>query len=605
MNIVPVKNLLIFGPLFLVLAVKSQSVNEEFCKGKPSDIVFILDSSSSIWGEHFQKQLDFVTYMIDRLQIGPNADQIRIGIVTFSDFARIHLNLNNFLNKAVLKTEINEIPQTLGNTSIWHALRVMRTQMFRPSRGARPNVRHVAILLTDGTSQDEFATQQEAKACRQSKIEMFVIGIGHHISKSELRGISSKPYSKYLILTPSYKSLDLIRNDVINKACEIDKGAEDIKDVLCKDQPLDIVFVLDSSSSIAWREHFQKQLDFFNYMVDRLDIGNGSKQVRIGVQIFSDFARIYIRFNDFKDKTELKWKINQIPQSIHDSNIADALRLLRTNMFAAHNRARPYARRVAILLTDRTSTDEAATQQEARACRQANIEIFVIGTGSCIKEAELRGISSQPHSKYLFLTPNYSGLDMIRNDVINKICENACNSYQKTEVMFMVNNNHFGTEKTRLILTVFHKILKNSEKFRNFHFGIIFDDCLHHQDLSMGSFTERSQMSYKFNRHQSNSFVALIKKLQYKMFSHRGSHVRRVGLMVLDRSIELNRPDVAAEIQRLRSEHIEIYAVLIGDVDQKFLRDLHVPQHQIIRSKSYNDMIFDVPSRFNKMMCRV
>lgn len=603
MNIHTVKNLLIVGHLFLVLAVKSQSVNEEFCKGRPTDIVFILDSSSSIWGEHFQKQLDFVTYMIDRLQIGPNADQIRIGVETFSDFAKIYLNLNNFLNKAVLKTAINEIPQTLGNTSIWHALRVMRTQMFRYNRGARPNVRHVAILLTDGTSQNEFATQQEAKASRQANIEIFVIGIGHHISIMELEGISSRPHSKYLFLTPNYKSLDLIRKDVINKTCQ--NGVTDLTDISCKDQPVDIVFVLDSSSTIAWREHFQKQLNFFNFMVDRLDIGNGSKQVRIGVQIFSDIARIYIHFNDFRDKAELKWKINQIPQSIHDSNIADALRLLRTNMFAASNRARPYARRVAILLTDRTSKDEFSTQQEAKACRQANIEIFVIGTGSCIKEAELRGISSKPHSRYLFLTPDYNSLDRIRNDVINKTCQNVCNSYQKTEVMFMVNNNHFGKEKTKSILKVFHEILKNSEKFRNFHFGIIYDDCLHHQDLSIGSITNPSQISYEFNRYQSNSFVALIKKLQYKLFSPRGFHVRRVGLMVLDRSIELNRPDIAAEIQRLRSEHIEIYAVVIGNVDHKFLRDLHVPQHRLIRSKSYNDLIFDVPSRFNKMMCSV
>ena len=91
--------------------------------------------------------------------------------------------------------------------------------MFRPNKGARPNVRHIAIIITDGTSQDQRATQREAQASRNDNIELYVIGIGQHITKSELRGIASKPLTKYLFYTPSYEALDNIRKDVIKITC--------------------------------------------------------------------------------------------------------------------------------------------------------------------------------------------------------------------------------------------------------------------------------------------------------------------------------------------------------------------------------------------------
>ena len=89
-----------------------------------------------------------------------------------------------------------------------------------PNKGARPNVRHIAILLTDGYSQDERATQIEARASQNAHIEIYVIGIGKYIKKSELKAIANQPHSKYLYYTPSYEALDHIRDDVIKQTCK-------------------------------------------------------------------------------------------------------------------------------------------------------------------------------------------------------------------------------------------------------------------------------------------------------------------------------------------------------------------------------------------------
>ena len=92
--------------------------------------------------------------------------------------------------------------------------------MFRPEYGSRPDVKHVAIILTDGTSQDPKATQEVAKACREANIQLFAIGIGEYVSYSELRGIASEPKSNCFFTASSYDTLDEIRENVIQETCE-------------------------------------------------------------------------------------------------------------------------------------------------------------------------------------------------------------------------------------------------------------------------------------------------------------------------------------------------------------------------------------------------
>ena len=53
------------------------------CGHKPADIVFVLDESGSIWGPHFDLQLEFVAGVTDYMDVTFN--QTRIAVETFSD----------------------------------------------------------------------------------------------------------------------------------------------------------------------------------------------------------------------------------------------------------------------------------------------------------------------------------------------------------------------------------------------------------------------------------------------------------------------------------------------------------------------------------------
>lgn len=56
------------------------------------DIVVVLDSSTSITRPDFSKQLAFVNAIIEKVGIGPDANQV--GIVSFSDNYRLNFHLN-------------------------------------------------------------------------------------------------------------------------------------------------------------------------------------------------------------------------------------------------------------------------------------------------------------------------------------------------------------------------------------------------------------------------------------------------------------------------------------------------------------------------------
>lgn len=209
--------------VFLLIIVNQTSgfaIRTELnCTGIPTDIVFVLDSSSSIWEPHFQKQLDFVSYVVNQTDIGLGPQQVRVGVEIFANEAHVKVNLYESRNKEELNQKINRIRRVIGDTNTADALNKLRETMFQTEQGSRPGVKRVAIILTDGASSDEAATQVAAKACRDEHIQIFAVGIGHLISLSELMGIASKPTEKFFIRTPNYEALDQIRETVVQRTC--------------------------------------------------------------------------------------------------------------------------------------------------------------------------------------------------------------------------------------------------------------------------------------------------------------------------------------------------------------------------------------------------
>lgn len=188
------------------------------CGGKPSDVVFALDTSNSIWRPDFRRQLTFVKDVIDLFPIG--ADDMRVGVVTFSDYTQPWFNLDTYHRKQNIMEAVGQVYQDGGVYTITSdAIRYMREKSFGPSMGARENVTKVAIIITDGRSSDTEATRSEAEKARKQGIHMFAVGVGNRVDNGELISIANRPTDDYMFKVDGYAGLENIKELLAIKTC--------------------------------------------------------------------------------------------------------------------------------------------------------------------------------------------------------------------------------------------------------------------------------------------------------------------------------------------------------------------------------------------------
>ena len=188
------------------------------CSGhNPADIVFVLDSSTSLWPSDFRKQLDFVVGVVDLFNISPH--DIRIGAVSFSHWAFLDFNLNQYHTKEDVKEAILDIDQIGGDTNLASAIAFMRDDMFHEENGARADVPHVAIVMTDGKSNDKLKTAYESGVTRAFGIHVFAVGVGPNVQNETLRNIASRPWDHYVFTVDDYSALQKLRRLLAKKTC--------------------------------------------------------------------------------------------------------------------------------------------------------------------------------------------------------------------------------------------------------------------------------------------------------------------------------------------------------------------------------------------------
>ena len=95
----------------------------------------------------------------------------------------------------------------------------MRTVIFQTSYGDRPKVPNVAIVITDGQSDNTTSTLQESNLAKSSNITMFVVGISDMINEAELKAMASEPLSQRYFNSVDESHLNLLINDLITFVC--------------------------------------------------------------------------------------------------------------------------------------------------------------------------------------------------------------------------------------------------------------------------------------------------------------------------------------------------------------------------------------------------
>ncbi|XP_051563039.1 matrilin-4-like isoform X13 [Myxocyprinus asiaticus] len=207
---------------------------EPKCKSGPVDLVFIIDSSRSVRPHEFETMRKFMIDIIHELDIGLEAT--RVGVVQYSSQVQNVFSLKAFSKTAQMVKAINEIIPLAQGTMTGLAIRYAMNVAFSAEEGARPNVPHVAVIVTDGRPQDRVA--EVAAAARESGIEIYAIGVAR-ADMTSLRAMASPPFEDHVFLVESFDLIHQFGLQFQDKLCgmdlclESDHGCEHI----CESSP--------------------------------------------------------------------------------------------------------------------------------------------------------------------------------------------------------------------------------------------------------------------------------------------------------------------------------------------------------------------------------
>ncbi|XP_029635149.1 collagen alpha-1(XII) chain-like isoform X1 [Octopus sinensis] len=201
----------------LSLQTVVQSLPAKQCVGKAANIMFVLDSSSSIWIVDYKKQLKYVQRLVDNFNVGVGKSQVSVGAITFSDRAHLEFSLDQYTDSQQVRKAIDNIPYRTGQTNTAEALQVLRSEL-KPKLQSSSSP-FIAIVITDGKSRDTKATKKEAKLLHKLGVHVYAIGVGSNYDLEELKAIASDPVNNVYQVT-SYSALQEINKDFGVKPCE-------------------------------------------------------------------------------------------------------------------------------------------------------------------------------------------------------------------------------------------------------------------------------------------------------------------------------------------------------------------------------------------------
>lgn len=182
--------------------------------------MFVLDSSGSIGSGNFQTIRNFVNAFVGTLEIGPTRSQV--GVIVFSDDAYVQFNLNTYSDRVTLMSAVNSVPYIGGGTNTADALQLLASQGFVGARPVSEGVPRVAIVVTDGMSNEPQDTVRAAEALRQgTSITTYAVGIGG-ADMTELNTIAS-----------TRNGVKLVRFIGSFDATEVERLQEDLNEQAC------------------------------------------------------------------------------------------------------------------------------------------------------------------------------------------------------------------------------------------------------------------------------------------------------------------------------------------------------------------------------------
>ncbi|KAK2824204.1 hypothetical protein Q5P01_021379 [Channa striata] len=202
----------------MLLCLLSTAQDDEIrsCRTAPCDLVFVLDGSWSVTDINFEIVKRWLVNMTTSFNIGQKFTQV--GVVQYSDDPVLEIPLGKYSSNKDLIKAMESIEYMGGNTRTGTAIQFATEKLFGLSERGPLGISRIAVVLTDGKSQD--VVLKAAEAARKKGIIVFAIGVGIETEIDELKDIANKPSSTYVFSVEDYKAISRILQVIRQKLCE-------------------------------------------------------------------------------------------------------------------------------------------------------------------------------------------------------------------------------------------------------------------------------------------------------------------------------------------------------------------------------------------------
>ncbi|XP_072562099.1 cartilage matrix protein [Paramormyrops kingsleyae] len=419
------------------------------CQTRPTDLVFIVDSSRSVRPSEFEQVKVFLTKVIDGLTVGPNAT--RVGVVNYASRVKNEVSLKTYRTKAALVKAVKRIEPLSSGTMTGLAIQFALNVAFSEGEGARlhsPEISKVVIIVTDGRPQDN--VRDVATRAREAGIELFAIGVGR-VDMNTLRQIASEPLEEHVDYVESYSVIEKLTKKFQEAFCVSDlcaTGDHDCEQVCisvpgsykcacnegftlmedgrscnaCSSAATDVVFMIDGSKSVR-PENFELVKKFINQIVDKLDVSEN--KAHVGLVQYSSAVRQEFPLGLHNNKKDVKEAVKKMDYMERGTMTGQALRFLMDSSFTPNQGSRPGVAKVGIVFTDGRSQDYIG--DAAKKAKELGLKMYAVGVGNAVED-ELREIASEPIKDHYFYTADFKTMNQIAKKLHVNICEeeNPC-----------------------------------------------------------------------------------------------------------------------------------------------------------------------------------
>ncbi|XP_053121349.1 collagen alpha-6(VI) chain-like isoform X2 [Hemicordylus capensis] len=584
-------------------------------KATVADVVFLVDSSTSIGTENFQKVKNFLNTLISSLDVGSN--QIRIGLAQYSSATFTEFLLNQYSLKNDILEQIQNLPYRGGSTYTGAALDFIREGYFTESAGSRAqeHIPQVAILLTDGESNDE--VKGPASKLKARGISLYVVGIGIQ-DTTELKAIASRPFDRFLFNIDNFDILQDLSSNLLQTVCF---AVESQVKAFTKHYA-DIVFLVDSSERMG-SSTFEEVKKFILQVVEQLDIG--ADKYRVGFAQYSREGQIEFLLNTYENKEDV---LNHLQRSVifmgGPLQTGSALQFLQDVYFTveAGSRFNQGTPQFTVVVTSAKSEDD--VEEAATELKEMGVKVVTVGIlNSDRKEMEV--IATSPLVYQLSDVESFNQLQKNITDLLEVPVQQqyeealeaevpaVCSSATVADIVFLVDeSSRIGQRNFQLIRTFLLRVFGALDISPvNVRVALVlysdeprleFD--LHTFDDKLEAVNYLKKLPYRGGQTYTGAAIDFLRKKVFtkEAGSRKDQGVQQLAVVITDGQSLDNFTEPASKLRRSK---VTVYAVGIQNISesgQLYKIASHPPRKHVTNLESFLQLS-NIGWKIKKRLC--